>query len=85
MFFVYILASKPNGTLYIGVTRDLIRRVHEHKMKAVPGFTAKYGITHSANKNLWINSRFGNLRDICLWFSIGFLILLSKVGKIIVI
>jgi putative endonuclease len=45
MFFVYMLASKPNGTLYIGVTRDLIRRVHEHRTKAVPGFTAKYGVT----------------------------------------
>ncbi|NJL50463.1 MAG: GIY-YIG nuclease family protein [Blastochloris sp.] len=45
MFFVYMLASKPNGTLYIGVTRDLIRRVHEHKTKAVPGFTAKYDVT----------------------------------------
>nr|WP_126402220.1 GIY-YIG nuclease family protein [Blastochloris tepida] len=45
MFFVYMLASKPNGTLYIGVTRNLIRRVHEHRIKAVPGFTAKYDVT----------------------------------------
>jgi putative endonuclease len=45
MFFVYMLASKLNGTLYIGVTRDLIRRVHEHRTKAAPGFTAKYGVT----------------------------------------
>ncbi|ALK10865.1 GIY-YIG catalytic domain protein [Blastochloris viridis] len=40
-----MLASKPNGTLYIGVTRDVIRRVHQHRTKAVPGFTAKYGVT----------------------------------------
>jgi putative endonuclease len=44
MFFVYLLASKPFGTLYIGSTSDLARQVWEHKMKAVPGFTAKYGV-----------------------------------------
>jgi putative endonuclease len=43
-FYVYILASKRNGTLYIGVTSDLIKRVWEHKNKLVEGFTEKYGI-----------------------------------------
>jgi putative endonuclease len=43
-FFVYILASKPNGTLYVGVTNNLPRRPLEHKAKLVPGFTRKYGI-----------------------------------------
>ncbi|HEU0157233.1 MAG TPA: GIY-YIG nuclease family protein [Stellaceae bacterium] len=41
MFYVYLLASKPNGTPYVGSTNDLVRRVWEHKMKAVPGFTAR--------------------------------------------
>ena len=44
VFFVYLLASDIRGTLYVGVTSDLIKRVWEHKAKAVSGFTARYGV-----------------------------------------
>jgi putative endonuclease len=42
--YVYILASKRNGTLYIGATTNLIKRIWQHKNKVVPGFTAKYSV-----------------------------------------
>jgi putative endonuclease len=44
VYYVYILASQIGGTLYIGVTNDLVRRVYEHREKLVKGFTKKYGL-----------------------------------------
>ena len=44
MYFVYIMANKKNGTLYIGVTGDLLKRVCEHKHDIIKGFTKQYGI-----------------------------------------
>lgn len=43
MYYVYIVASRRNGTLYIGITDDLIRRVWQHRQGLVSGFTKKYG------------------------------------------
>jgi putative endonuclease len=44
-YAVYILASRRNGTLYVGVTSDLLRRIEQHKALTVPGFTRKYQVT----------------------------------------
>ncbi len=43
-YYVYILASRRNGTLYVGVTGDLVKRVYEHKSDLVDGFTKKYQV-----------------------------------------
>jgi putative endonuclease len=43
-YYVYILASKRNGTLYVGVTNDLPRRAWEHREGMIPGFTKRYGV-----------------------------------------
>ena len=43
-YYIYILASKRNGTLYIGVTNDLLNRVHQHKQDVSEGFTRKYAV-----------------------------------------
>src|SRR4051794_5218014 len=43
-YYVYLLASKKHGTLYLGVTRNLVRRVYEHRAKPVESFTSRYGV-----------------------------------------
>ncbi|MGH7012432.1 MAG: GIY-YIG nuclease family protein, partial [Caulobacteraceae bacterium] len=52
MFFTYIVASGRNGTIYVGMTEDLIARVQQHKEKAFAGFTARYGV----EKLVWFES-----------------------------
>lgn len=44
-YYVYILSSQRNGTLYVGSTSNLIKRIYEHKHKLVVGFTAKYNVS----------------------------------------
>lgn len=46
IYYVYILASGRNGTLYVGVTNDIAKRAGQHKDAQVPGFTRRYGVTH---------------------------------------
>lgn len=43
-YYIYILASKPNGVLYIGITNNLIKRIWEHRESLVEGFTQKYKV-----------------------------------------
>ncbi len=43
--YVYIMVSRPGGALYVGATQDLRRRVEQHRLRAVPGHTARYSIT----------------------------------------
>ena len=50
-YYVYIMASGRNGTLYVGVTNDLLRRVYEHKNGTSDGFTKKYGV----NRLVWFD------------------------------
>jgi putative endonuclease len=47
-YFVYIVTNKPRGTLYAGVTNDLVRRAYEHREGLVPGFTKRYGLKQLA-------------------------------------
>jgi putative endonuclease len=51
-FCVYLLVSRRHGTLYLGVTGDLVRRVHQHKSRDVPGFSARYGV----DRLVWFES-----------------------------
>ncbi len=57
-YYVYILSSQRNGTLYIGVTNDLKRRIYEHKQKLVGGFTTKYEV----NRLVYLES-YKDVRD----------------------
>jgi putative endonuclease len=43
-YYVYLLASKKHGTLYLGVTRNLVRRVYQHRSKVVESFTSRYAV-----------------------------------------
>lgn len=54
-YHVYILSSRPQGTLYIGMTNDLLSRLYEHKTKAREGFTKRYDV----NQLVWFEARRG--------------------------
>jgi putative endonuclease len=56
-YYVYILCSQRNGTLYIGVTNNLTRRVYEHKSKSASGFTEKYNVDKLVYMEVYPNIR----------------------------
>ncbi len=52
VYYVYMLASKRNGTLYVGVTNDLARRIYEHREGVIDGFTT----THNVKRLVWFEA-----------------------------
>jgi putative endonuclease len=62
-FFVYILASGKQGTLYIGCTSDLARRVYEHREEAIPGFTKKYDVKRLVHIEVYDVPRIAQQRE----------------------
>jgi len=57
-YYVYLLANRKHGTLYLGVTNDLVRRVYERRSKFADGFTSRYGVDN------WCGSRFTMTRPL---------------------
>lgn len=62
-YYVYILASRRNGTLYIGVTNNLVRRVWEHRKGLIDGFTKQYGVTRLVHFELLDDVRWAIHRE----------------------
>ena len=62
-YFVYLLASKPYGTLYVGVTSNLIQRVFQHKEGLVDGFTKKYNVHQLVYYEVQLDIREAILRE----------------------
>ena len=62
-YYIYIMASKKNGTLYIGVTSNLIKRIYEHKHNEVDGFTKKYAVHDLVYFELFENINEAILRE----------------------
>ena len=68
-YYVYLLASKKHSTLYLGVTNDIVQRAYEHRTKAVPGFTKRYGI----DKLVWfevyddVTTAIANKKELKKW------------------
>jgi len=57
MGYIYIMANKPNGVLYIGVTSNLENRIYQHKNNSIPGFTSKYRLHHVVHYEIFEDVR----------------------------
>jgi putative endonuclease len=62
-YYVYLLSSQKNGTLYTGLTSNLVKRVYEHKSKVADGFTAKYNVTNLVYFEVYIDINFAMNRE----------------------
>ncbi len=62
-YAVYILASARNGTLYVGVSNDLARRISEHRAGAFPGFTQRYGVARLVHVEFYASIREARERE----------------------
>jgi putative endonuclease len=62
-YFVYILASRIGGTLYTGVTNDLVRRVFQHRTDVVDGFTKQYGVHRLVHYEIYDDIRIAIQRE----------------------
>lgn len=65
-YYVYILASERNGTLYTGFTNDLIKRVYQHKEKSIEGFTKKYNVNQLVYYEIFDNAEPAIKREKCI-------------------
>ena len=65
-FYIYILASKRNGTLYVGVSSDLVKRLYQHKNKDVDGFTKKYAVNKLMYYEVYQDARTALYRERCI-------------------
>ena len=81
-YYVYILCSKRNGTLYIGITSNLNRRMQEHRSKLIPGFTAKYSVNRLVYFEIFETAFYAIRREKCLkeWSRAWKLRLIEKVN-----
>jgi putative endonuclease len=61
--YVYVLASQKNGTIYTGVTTDLVRRIYQHKSKEIKGFTSTYNVTQLFYYEVYFDVRDAILRE----------------------
>jgi putative endonuclease len=69
MYHIYILANKRNGTLYVGCTSDLIKRIHQHKQREIKGFTEKYKVNLLVHYEMFydINDAASRERNLKSW------------------
>ena len=68
-YWVYILTNKRNGTLYVGVTNSIMRRIWEHKTKAIEGFTKQYGLNRLVHSEQFreVNAAIAREKEIKGW------------------